>query len=530
MPQSAIKIPQGETGVKTIKEPVRIYCRTNGDDVNGDGTIVSPFFSLHKAFRYLEQFIFVEDGRATIDVGPGTFNFSTTIRVNDDSGKIAIAGVCPSYFTLRQVESYDYADGSDGNAATNIQNYMTLNLVKPADPQTLSVEGIEVGDWVLIENATYQKANPYTPQQDGSYGLTGGNPDKSISVLGCFEVYKVNESSIVVKNRAKNHPVECHLPDRGAVASGTFSTGTNALTIDIDDPIYLGGPGWGTPGEAAAFDDFNPEGYYGSDAISGTGANPVLISDEIRVKVIKSVLKWRPSLPSVTGMKLNENASLDGIENIIFAGGDCTKYYHEINPMHCSPALVLSGNSSIRRYSTSVNNLGFSGWFSAIDCRNGSSLSAGNIVISNVGNGLNVTKNSNVFCNQLTITGADDKAINCLSSSTVKANGAIIGLGGYSIERAPVIASTNLRSIFSGWTTINMDGQNKKFRIIHNPSYTGLPETYNEDTNINKNELYVFGMFEQANGGEYPNDNVISGINDDTYSVGETIYCPAERI
>lgn len=531
MPQSAIKIPQGQTGILTIKEPVRIYCRTNGSDTNGDGTITNPFFSVHKAIRYLEQFAFIEDGRATIDVGPGRFDFSTPIVVNDQSGKIAIAGVCPSFFTLRQVSSYNYADGSDGNAATNIQNYMTLKLVKPEDPETLSVSGINAGDWLLIENATYQKANPYTPSQHTSYGTTGGNPDKSVAALGCFEVYSVDETNqtVTVKHRAKNHVLTCHALDRGAAASGSFSSGTNTYTIDVDDPIYIGGPGFDTVGEQAAFDDFNPEGFYGSDAISGTGAQPVLISDEIRVKVIKTVLKWKPSFPSVSGMILNENASLDGIENIIFAGGDCTKYYHELNPIHCSPAIKLSGNSSIRKYAVAVDNLGFSGWFAAIVCKNGSSFSGDNIVISNVGDGIAAVANSNIFAKYLTITGADVNAIRCSSSSYIESKGAIIGLGGYNIEAAPVVASTNLPAISSGWTTINVDGELKKFRIVHNPSYRYLPETY-ETANTYRYELFVYGLFESDNGGHYPNDNVIVAPNTDTYGVGESINCPAERI
>lgn len=525
MPQSAIKIPQGETGVLTIKEPVRIYCRTTGSDTVGDGSITNPFFSIHRAIRYLENYVFVENGRATIDVGPGTFNYSTTCKINDTSGKIAIAGVCPSYFTVREVTDYNYADGSDGNAASFIQNYMTISLVKPEDPSSLNVSGISPGDWVLIENASYQKKNPYQPT--ASYGFTGGNPDKSISLMGCFQVYSVNSTNgtITVRHKAKNFPFKCHSADVGAAASGTFSSGTNTLSIGVGDPIYMGGPGYDTAGEQAAFDDLNPVGFYGSDSISGTGANPVLIGDEIRVKVIKTVLKWKPNLPAINGVVLNENASIDGIENIIFAGGDCTKYFHEMNPTHAAVGLSLSGNSSVRKYAVSVNNIGFSGWGTALESKNGSTFSGTNIVISNVGNGAVAARNSNIDVDYFTITGADLNGIYATHSSSISCEGAIIGLGGFDAEKFGVVAQTNLSSISSGWTTF----EGKPLKIIHNSSYKYHPEILVDDFQSNRRILDVYGIFTTADGGQYPDDGIVT-VDGNSYAIGETINCIADRI
>jgi len=536
MPQSAIKIPQGETGILTIKEPVRIYCRTSGSDTEGDGSIANPFFSIHRAFRFLENYVFVENGRATIDVGPGRFDFSSTCIISDQSGKIGIAGACETYRTLRQVTAYNYSDGSDGITANSVENYMTMVLVDPANPTSENVEGIDVGDHLLIENATYQKAVPYFTIQESSYGMTGGDADKSINALGCYEVHAVDTAAntVTVKHPTKNFPIKCHTDAAGAaLASGEevlFGTGTNTIAIGQNDPILLGGPGFESVGEQAAFDDFNPVGFYGTDTISGTGSEDVLIKDEIRVKVIKSVLKWRNRLPATNGIVMNENASIDGIENIILSGGSCTKSFHEINPIHAATALKLKGNNSIRKNAVRVHNIGFSGWGTALLVKNSSNFIGQNLIITNCGYGVVADRGSNVDCDQLTILGSDIEAIRAKNNSVLTANGAIVGIGGFNVEVFPVLAATNIEALSSFWTKEN----GKPVRIIHNPSYRYLPDSNNAvDEGLletNREGLRLYGMYTTTNGGQYPVDGAIVGSDGLTYGVGESLNCPASRI
>ena len=530
MPQSAIKVPQGESGVKVIKEPVRIYCRTAGDDVEGDGSITNPFFSIHRAFRYLENFIFTEAGCATIDVGPGTFNFSTTCQVNDRSGKISIAGVCPSFFNLRQVTEYNYSDGHDGNTAAHIDNFMTMELVKPGEPTVLSTEGINKGDWLLIENRSLQAEKDYDTAGYDSYGLTGGDPDKSIAAVGCYEVHSVSASTVTVKHRAKNHRVMCHPSDVGAERADS------SLDIGIGDPIFIGGASGGTPTMSAAFDDYNPEGYYGSDAISGTGANSVLIGDEFRVKVIKSVLKWKDKKPAISGMVLSPGAAIDGMENLIFAGGNCTKYYHEYNPVHAAPAITLRSNNSIVTYNVEFNNIGIAGWGYGIIAMD-STVRGKSIVCTDSGYGIIATQNSSVEFFHGTMTQNDIASIYATKNSSVNFYSLMSGLNGFVDVAANVVASINLPAVASGWTTIDVDGTRLPFRITSNPSYRNLPEFFSDlQTDLGDPGLgrTVYGQFQMTNGGDgrclYPVDGAVVGEDGITYAVGEYIYCPQDRV
>jgi hypothetical protein len=52
------------------------YCSTSGDDNDGDGTSVNPWYSPHKAIEYMQEFIFKGPNMGNIYLAPGNYDFS----------------------------------------------------------------------------------------------------------------------------------------------------------------------------------------------------------------------------------------------------------------------------------------------------------------------------------------------------------------------------------------------------------------------------------------------------------------------
>ena len=565
MAQSAINVPQGTIEPNFIRQPVRVYVRTGGDDLLGDGTLGNPFASYAKALYFLNQFVFIEEGRATIDIGPGVFTSSTTAIVNNtQSDKINIEGVSPTSFNVRRFVTYEYDEGS------HINNFMTLELVKASDPQTVSVEGIEVGDWVLVENFTLKTSPSYKARSVDHFGLTGSNggshQDRIISLLGCFEVAEVDEVSnlIKVRTRAKNHKFQ--LGNNETAQTCTVAT----PNIASGSPVFSGGT-YGS-GSGRKYDGFggyvigqeDPGGvginqYYGTTASSGVpeGTDPIQIDhkDTVRVKVMKTILRTLSDNIPYPAIKLRPNSNFGGVSNVVFVSASCRKNYHELNPTHSAPAIILEGNNSFGNSKSLLSqNLGFSGWYAGILATQTCAINVNSMWVSNCSFGLALENNSSCVAKDLIFTGCDVTGIYLNNNSSMEVENYTVGLAGYNYLLLDLKEDTteNLEALNTGWVDLPSGSPGSvPAKVVYNPAYYKFENSYGTEQysyypiwpKATRGNVYLFALLEEHLSSEttdnnlyhFPNvgrsnpsftDGLITDSSGTTYEPGETSICP----
>ncbi len=79
--------------VQLIDADMTLYLDPSGSDTTGDGTLANPWYSPHKAYRYLDDYRIGGEVTVTIQAAAGTYNFTEGLIINHPrSGNIFLTG------------------------------------------------------------------------------------------------------------------------------------------------------------------------------------------------------------------------------------------------------------------------------------------------------------------------------------------------------------------------------------------------------------------------------------------------------
>jgi len=150
----------GSDALPAIKTNTTYYIATpgnGGDDTTGDGSVGSPWATLAKALTYIGDYLIGPGATVTIQLGDGTYAWSSTdVFEHQDGKRISIVGENTYSKTLSSIQS---SSGSAGAWS------IILNLD--------SVANIEVGDYAMV-----------------AYNVSGGTLPECL--CGCWEVTNVD--------------------------------------------------------------------------------------------------------------------------------------------------------------------------------------------------------------------------------------------------------------------------------------------------------------------------------------------------
>ncbi|MBC8442752.1 MAG: hypothetical protein H8D80_01040 [Proteobacteria bacterium] len=348
-PWSAIRINKLAGSIYAINDDIIIYVSPNGDDVNGDGSFGTPYYSPHRALEYLKDKVIGATASVEINCAAGIYNFNTRIVPSHDQGdRIRIIGAEPEVYKIRGCRGYTGAAGALGSFA-----HMKLITSTGDGAGGMTTEhGLtsgDVGKWMLIFQKTQYTNGDYPVARKHFLGSLQDNKDRTgqhswgngngstaglqwTKIVGSSEIIGVTGAAArgsEVSNGESHITIEKHRRSpKWKVEDMIASYETPASR---DDRKYYND--WGEEAVVSVNPAANGRKFvdgeniavlaeYGDD--DGHTANFVPSTEmEIEGRVMRTVFKFTSSDAMV---RIVDNHKLGRIENIIFKAENYCSY------------------------------------------------------------------------------------------------------------------------------------------------------------------------------------------------------------